>query len=281
MGRSSPEGSYTLPRRRAMEGGMRGERRWSGLVVLALALCLVAGGCTGGARHPARARGTATPTGRLAAPVHDAAGALLGGTPYVFGGGAQQTVTAVQAVVPGRRALLKGRLPAPRSDLAAITVAGRAYLVGGYDGRAPSRAVLQTTDGMHFRTVAQLPQGVRYPALAADGVVVYVFGGEPAPNVESRAIQAIDLRTGTARVVGRLPQGLADAAAVRLGGRIYLAGGRSGGRATDAIWRFDPASRKMIHAGRLPRPVSNAAAVDRKSTRLNSSHPSISYAVFC
>ncbi len=306
---------------------MRGERRWSGLVVLALALCLVAGGCTGGARHPARsgappasthstnagsrtvlessaapwrlpaplsravalpdgnggalliggleqsqattdrilhldlARGTATPTGRLAAPVHDAAGALLGGTPYVFGGGAQQTVAAVQAVVPGRRALLKGRLPAPRSDLAAITVAGRAYLVGGYDGRAPSRAVLQTTDGMHFRTVAQLPQGVRYPALAADGVVVYVFGGEPAPNVESRAIQAIDLRTGTARVVGRLPQGLADAAAVRLGGRIYLAGGRSGGRATDAIWRFDPASRKMIHAGRLPRPVSNAAAV--------------------
>src|SRR6266536_2176974 len=26
-------------------------------------------------------------------------------------------------------------------------------------------------------------------------------------------------------------------------------------------WRFDPAGRKMIHAGRLPRPVSNAAAV--------------------
>ena len=306
---------------------MKGERRWSGLAVLALASCLVAGACTGGGRHPARpgtppastrsasaggetvlessaarwrlpaplsravalpdggggalllgglersqassdrilhldlARGTATPAGRLAAPVHDAAGALLGGTAYVFGGGERQTVADVQAVVPGRRALLAGRLPAPRSDLAAATVAGRAYLVGGYDGRAPSRSVLETADGRHFRTVAQLPRGVRYPALAGDGEVVYVFGGELAAGTESRAIQAIDLRTGTVRVVGKLPQGLAHAAAVRLGGRIYLAGGRSGGRATDAVWRFDPAGGRVNPVGRLPGPVSDAAAV--------------------
>jgi Kelch motif len=313
-----------------MEDGMKSDRQWSGLAVLTLCVCLVAGGCTGGARHPAHsgpatpkpsnrsasaggktvlessaapwrlpaplsravalpdgnggalllgglersqattdqilhldlASGTATPAGRLALPVHDAAGALLGGTAYVFGGGARQTVAAVQAVVPGRRAQLTGRLPTTRSDLAAITVAGRAYLVGGYDGRGPpSRAVLQTADGTHFRTVAQLPQGVRYPALAADGQIVYVFGGEPTVGVESRAIQAIDLRSGTARVVGQLPEGLADAAAVRLGGRIYLAGGRSGGRATDSVWRFDPAGGRMIRAGRLPRPVSDAAVV--------------------
>jgi Kelch motif len=207
------------------------------------------------------ARGTATPAGRLAVPVHDAAGALLGGKAYVFGGGARRTVADVQAVAPGRPALLTGRLPGPRSDLAAVTVAGRAYLVGGYDGRAPNRAVLETADGTHFRTVAHLPRGVRYPTLAADGQVVYVFGGEPAAGVESRAIQAIDLRTGTARVVGQLPHGLAHANAVQLGGRIYLAGGRSGGRATDAVWRFDPAGGRVVPAGRLPGPVSDAAAV--------------------
>ncbi len=305
---------------------MKGERRWSGLALLALALCLLAGACTGGGRHPARsgtppastrpasvhgetvlkssaapwrlpaplsravalqdgsgalllgglersqatsdqilrvdlARGTATPAGRLAAPVHDAAGALLGGTAYVFGGGARQTVADVQAVVPGRHALLAGRLPAPRSDLAAVAVAGRAYLVGGYDGRAPSRAVLETADGTHFHIAAQLRQGVRYPALAADGEVVYAFGGEPAAGGESRAIQAIDLRSGAVRIVGQLPHGLAHAAVVRLGGRIYLAGGRSGGRATDAVWRFDPAGGGVIPAGRLPGPVSDAAAV--------------------
>ncbi len=211
--------------------------------------------------HLDLARGTATPAGRLAAPVHDAAGALLGGTAYVFGGGAQRTVADVQAVVSGGRALLAGRLPAPRSDLAAATIDGRAYLVGGYDGRAPSRAVLETADGRHFRTVAQLPRGVRYPALAGAGEVVYVFGGEPAAGGESRAIQAIDLRTGTVRMVGQLAQGLAHAAAVRLGGRIYVAGGRSGGRATDRVWRFDPAGGRVIPAGRLPGPVSDAAAV--------------------
>src|SRR6266536_3013320 len=173
--------------------------------------------------HLDLARGTATPAGRLAAPVHDAAGALLGGTAYVFGGGAQQTVADVQAVVSGGRALLAGRLPAPRSDLAAATVDGRAYLVGGYDGRAPSRAVLETADGRHFRTVAQLPRGVRYPALAAAGEVVYVFGGEPAAGAESRAIQAINLRTGSARMVGQLPQGVAHAAAVRLAARATRA----------------------------------------------------------
>ena len=206
-------------------------------------------------------RGTASAAGRLAAPVHDAAGALLGGTGYVFGGGARQTVANVQAVVAGRPTLLAARLPAPRSDLAAVTAGGSVYLVGGYDGQAPNRTVLRTADGRHFRTVAQLPQGIRYPALAADGAVVYVFGGETAAGVESRAIQALDLRTGTARVVGQLPRGLAHAAAVRLGGRIYLAGGRSGGRATDVVWRFDPASARVVPAGRLPGPVSDAAVV--------------------
>jgi DNA-binding beta-propeller fold protein YncE len=309
-----------------MRKGLESERRWPGLVVLAMALCLVAGACTGGGRYHTRsptrpasarpgsagggavlvsslarwrlpaplsravalpdgggvlllgglrrsqvtsdqilhldlARGAATPAGRLAAPVHDAAAALLGGTAYVFGGGARQTTADVQAVAPGRPALLAGRLPAPRSDLAAVTVSGRVYLAGGYDGRAPSRAVLETADGTHFRTVARLPRGVRYPALAADGQVVYVLGGESAAGVESRAIQAIDLRSGTARVVGQLRRGLAHAAAVRLGGRIYLAGGRSGGHATDAVWRFDPATARVTPAGRLPGPVSDAAAV--------------------
>src|SRR5690348_17474754 len=40
--------------------------------------------------------------------------------------------------------------------------------------------------------------------------------------------------------------------------------------------------RKEVHAERLVEVLSGSPArVDRKSTRLNSSHPSISYAVFC
>src|SRR5690348_17691897 len=39
--------------------------------------------------------------------------------------------------------------------------------------------------------------------------------------------------------------------------------------------------RKTAPTAPLPSPLEDRAAVDRKSTRLNSSHPSISYAVFC
>src|SRR5690348_17573199 len=46
--------------------------------------------------------------------------------------------------------------------------------------------------------------------------------------------------------------------------------------------RRGPAHPHRVGPAHLPRPARGAAAGrDRKSTRLNSSHPSISYAVFC
>src|SRR5688572_32356253 len=47
---------------------------------------------------------------------------------------------------------------------------------------------------------------------------------------------------------------------------------------TDAI--IDEIQRQMRLAG-ITGPVGGGAAIDRKSTRLNSSHSQISYAVFC
>src|SRR2546430_7689198 len=44
--------------------------------------------------------------------------------------------------------------------------------------------------------------------------------------------------------------------------------------------RGSPASR-IFRNRRRPRPVTDAQNEDRKSTRLNSSHSQISYAVFC
>src|SRR5690348_17757389 len=38
---------------------------------------------------------------------------------------------------------------------------------------------------------------------------------------------------------------------------------------------------RLLHAGHATDPNRAAGGQDRKSTRLNSSHPSISYAVFC
>src|SRR5256712_8900793 len=48
------------------------------------------------------------------------------------------------------------------------------------------------------------------------------------------------------------------------------------------LFRSTPSSRHCVRAPRRSlRPASTRPGVDRKSTRLNSSHDQISYAVFC
>src|SRR6266536_4031989 len=47
------------------------------------------------------------------------------------------------------------------------------------------------------------------------------------------------------------------------------------------IWLAPPAGGRAPHLGAWPVPAAAALRPDRKSTRLNSSHEWISYAVFC
>jgi hypothetical protein len=218
--------------------------------------------------------GRATHAGRLATASHDAAGALLGGTPYLFGGGVTASLATVQrlALTPPPRPKLRGRgtatvagqLPGPRSDLSSVTLGGTAYLIGGYDGASYAPAVLATSNGRAFRTVARLPVPVRYAAVAATGQQIYVFGGQ-TPAGPSRAIQRVNVATGRAAVVGRLPAPVTGATAFTIGGQILIAGGqvaRDGAApaATRAVLAYDPARRSAVPAGTLPVPVSNAAS---------------------
>jgi hypothetical protein len=196
--------------------------------------------------------------GRLREPTHDAAAAVAGGGPVVCGGGQLAPAAAVQSV--GSSASATGALPAARADLAAVTVGGRAYVLGGYDGTAPSRDVLETSDGLRFTRVATLPSGVRYAAAAAIGSNAYVFGGEQNGKA-IRTIQAVDLRSGRARIAGRLPAPLERASAFALGGKLFVAGGRAGNDFSASIWRFDPATGRVHAAGELPYPVADAGAV--------------------
>jgi outer membrane protein assembly factor BamB len=164
-----------------------------------------------------------------------------------------------------------GQLPAARSDLSAVTIGADAYLLGGYDGAAYSAAVLATSDGRQFRTVARLPVPVRYAAVAALGQQIWVFGGQ-TPAGTTSAIQRIDLATGKAAVTGHLPQPMTGGSAFTLGGQIFVAGGQvapgAGGAVTagpsaalatsGAVLSYDPASGGIAVAGRLPVPVANA-----------------------
>jgi hypothetical protein len=210
--------------------------------------------------------GKAEPSGTLAVAVHDAAGAVIGKSDYVFGGGAQQVSGAVQAFstnapgVAASRAATVATLPSPRADLATVTVGGTVVLVGGYDGTNFLPDVLTTTDGRTFNVVARLPQPVRYPAVAAVGHKVYVMGGELPGNAgDATTIQVVDLDAHTATVVGHTPSGLSHAVAVSLGSRVYVFGGRSGGHAIDTVSELDPGRLTLDPVSRLPVVASDLA----------------------
>src|SRR5690242_21435453 len=66
----------------------------------------------------------------------------------------------------------------------------------------------------------------------------------------------------------------------RLGGRIVFFGGLKGNFLLGLIWSFGQLAEPELLTGKVDR-NKKAREKDRKSTRLNSSHMSISYAVFC
>jgi hypothetical protein len=238
---------------------------------------LTAGRTADGVYAVRTATGTTRRIGTLTAPLHDAAAAASGGRVVVFGGSPGTAATVQSFPVSGRRgrATDVGSLPAPRSDAQAVTIGRTMYLIGGYDGSKPDAPVLATEDGRTFRTIATLPVPVRYPAVAALGGQVLVFGGQAITGSHAgapvRAIQEVDPARHTAAVIGSLPEPLAGAAAVTVDGELFVAGGESstGSSATgavSAIWAYDPVSRRLLAAGQLRVPVSHAAVAVTGST---------------
>jgi outer membrane protein assembly factor BamB len=282
-----------------------------GLVVLG---GLTASGATTGTVYElGLVKGVERPVGTLPVPVHDAAAGLAGSRALVFGGGSSTTIPAVQGITltgPGSgRASNAGSLPAPRSDAAGVTIGNDTYVVGGYDGTHPDAAVLvttglvttglATTGGHTFSTVANLPDPVRYPGVAALDGQIYVFGGQAVTGAQAGkpvdVIQAVDPARHSAAVVGHLPEPLSGAAAMTVNGEVFLAGGESSapqpdvrGAGTtqltpgefstangavssslstvDTIWAFDPVTNRMLTAGRLQVPVSHAGVAVTGST---------------
>ncbi|HET8562072.1 MAG TPA: hypothetical protein VFL69_16250 [Marmoricola sp.] len=197
----------------------------------------------------------------LPVPVHDTAGVLLGGRPLVIGGGNAAEQDVVQA--RGRHGWqVVSRLPTARSDLAAVGVGGRVLVIGGYDGVSPAMGpVLASRDGVHWPALGGLPEPVRYPGVAVADGAVWVFGGEVG-GAEVDTVQRLDPATGQARVVGHLPHALGHEAAVVLGRRILLVGGRTSATTlTGRMWWFDPTTLRLRPAGRLAHPLADTAVV--------------------
>ena len=200
--------------------------------------------------------GADTQIGNLLAPLHDASGAVVNGKAMILGGGTATALDIVQQLpsLGGKGSSLSASqatasrlapLPQARADNASVTIGSVAYVVGGYDGTNGDAAVLATSNGTRYRTVANLPVPVRYPAVAARGGRIYVFGGDAT-------LRGPIGRTGGGgpdgrpRYPPRLGRGLAPAA-----GR-----GRGGGEPTMAssTWQgARPSLRPPARRRRRPR----------------------------
>ena len=267
---------------------------------------LIAGGTPGRGASPGMVTrlnpvtGQVGQVGTLAMPVTDAAAALVHDRLLVFGGragphtprargrrpaaggGAGQDTSGVQALVTGGRlasARQLASLPLATSGLAAATAGSATYLVGGTHGRGRLAEVLRTTDGAHFAAAASLPIPVADAATVVAAGQLWVFGGTTSAG-PTNAIQRVDLASGRAKVVGRLPSPLAGASAFVLDSRIIVAGGLTGpaagqagsrpagqagwpaGRAgaSSSVLSVDPANAAVTAAGLLPMPVAHAAS---------------------
>ncbi len=220
-----------------------------------------AGSSTGGVFALTPANGHLRALGSVPQVFHDAAGALLGKSLFVFGGGVSATTDAVQAFdLSTGQGRVAGRLPTPLSDLASATVDGRAYLVGGWDGTTPQPTVWSTKDGRTFRKVATLPAGVRYPAVAAVGSTLVVAGGLLGNGGETAAVETVDTTTGEVTKLGTLPHPVAHAMAFTVDGKVYVAGGQDDlGNPQSSVWAIDPAAETIAKAAPLPLPLSDAA----------------------
>jgi N-acetylneuraminic acid mutarotase len=231
----------------------------------------LAGGSVTGVESFDPRSGTSRVAGNLVYPTHGAAAANLRGRILVFGGASSSVHGVVQQFFPASgRGRVIATMPTVRADVTAAVAAGRVILVGGFDGTGPQSSVWATRDGRHFTIVAHLPQPIRYPAVAALGANVYAFGGLISggeyTGTFTTDIQRIDLRTGSARIIGRLPTPLAHAMAATVNGHVYLLGGSTPAGPSALIRRLDPGTGRTSIAGRLPEPLTDAAVASIGST---------------
>jgi len=263
-------------------------------------LVIVGGATTGGATASGIfgldvTRGVLSQVGYLTNTLDDAAGAALDGQVVVFGGTTRSgsASTAVEAITPGLlpssgtgtvlpESTVLGSLPQPRTAAVAVTVGPTVYLVGGDSGAGPDQSVLSTTDGRNFATAATLPVPVDFPAVAAVGDMLYVFGGTATSGASAGhpvdTIQVVNLTAHTVTATGRLPAPVTGASAVALGGEVLVVGGDTSAAgaapgttaptlsSVTTVWWFDPTSGTAKPVGRLAMAVAHAAVAVLGST---------------
>ena len=207
------------------------------------------------------ANGRIASIGSLPQAFHDGAGAVIGRSLFVFGGGTAQSSATVQAIdLPSGRSRVAGTLPSPLSDLAAATVGSTVYVLGGWNGVTPQPTVWATSNGTTFRRAGALPMGLRYPAVATNGTDLLIAGGVLAGGRESRTVYRFDTTTGRTSTLASLPAPVGHAMAFVENGVLYIVGGSEpSGAATSSVTEVALPDGTPIAGQSLAHPLTDAA----------------------
>jgi N-acetylneuraminic acid mutarotase len=260
----------------------RSSRGAAVLCVVALALACVGCGGGGGTR-PGSGRRAAThpnsstavgatpaaaspaqlayhPLYTLPAPLRDPATAVLGGGHFVLLGGldAADSSSAGIELADLHGVLRTASLPLAQHDAQGAQLEGKVYVFGGGSFSELDHIVSFDPDRGVVRTVGTLPRAQSDVAVTASNGTAYVVGGYDGTNWLDTILA---WRPGSsARVVGHLPVGLRYAAASSVDGQVLIIGGSTPSGASDAVYRFDPATRRLRQIGRLPQQITHAGA---------------------
>jgi DNA-binding beta-propeller fold protein YncE len=199
--------------------------------------------------------------GDLDAAIQDAAAAPYAGGAVLIGGLTPADVSSDQIVTATRAGSRRiGRIPNALHDSAAVTIGPSTYLFGGGTGLAQIDTILMIDPRTGAaQPVGHLPSGSSDQSGTAIGRTAYIVGGYTG----TRWLDTIVAWSpgGQSRVVAHLPHTLRYAAVTAAAGRVVIAGGSlENGSASDAVYAFVPATRKVSRIGRLPAPTTHAAA---------------------
>jgi len=189
--------------------------------------------------------------GHLPAPSSDQSAAAIDGTAYIVGGytGARWLDTIV-AWRPGSQSRVVARLPFALRYSAVTTVNGTLVVAGGsLENGTASSAILAYKPGGVVHRIGRLPAPTTHAAAATIGDVAFVIGGRGATaGSVVGSIVSVDLRTHSIRDAGTLAFARSDLAAVSLGGRILLAGGRDGTGAVANLSELVPTTARRTQS---------------------------------
>jgi DNA-binding beta-propeller fold protein YncE len=195
--------------------------------------------------------GAATDVGRLPAPSSDQSAAEIDGSAYVVGGyTGTRWLNTIVAWKPGSSAHVVAHLPFTLRYSAVTAAGGTLVIAGGsLESGAASSAILAYTPGQGVRRIGRLPAATTHAAAATIGDVAFVIGGRGATTgsvVDS--IVSVDPRTHAVRTAGTLVFARSDLAAVSLGTRILLAGGRDGNGAVANLSELVPSTARRAQS---------------------------------